>query len=157
MTRKLIGFFILLTAFTASVRPAVVNDLPRDVLGVRPGMSEEEARRRLNKVGREQIEERMKHGVWEVRDSRIAHVGVRFDNKTRVVRWVTAIARKDAKNRLRYSDIGDLKRARYKTDGNNHTYIWVVPARGKRPAYVLEALGSDPQYLTTYRLLRTFE
>ena len=112
MMRKLIGFFILLTAFTASVRPAVGNDLPRDVLGVRPGMSEEEARRRLYKVGREQIEERMKHGVWEVRDSRIAHVGVRFDNKTRVVRWVTAIARKDAKNRLRYSDIGDLKRAR---------------------------------------------
>jgi hypothetical protein len=157
MMRKLIGLGLLLTVFAAGVRPAIAKDLPRDVLGVRPGMSEQEVRRRLNKIGREQMAERMKHGVWEVSDSHISYVGVRFDNKTRVVRWVTAIARKDVKDRLRYSDIGDLKRAQYKTDGTNHTYIWRVPARGKHPGYVLEALGSDPQYLTSYRLLRTFE
>jgi hypothetical protein len=157
MKRKLIGVCILLMISCASAQPAVVKDPPRDVFGVRPGMSEEEARRRLNKIGREQKEDRMKHGVWEVRDSRVSHVGVRFDNKTRVVRWITAIARTDAKDRLRYDDLGDLKHAQYKTDGRNHTYIWKVAASGKRPGYVLEALGSDPQYLTSYRLLRTFE
>ncbi|HEY5838623.1 MAG TPA: hypothetical protein VIT19_06260, partial [Pyrinomonadaceae bacterium] len=110
-----------------------------------------------NKIGRQQTAERMKHEVWEVKDSRISHVGIRFDSKTHVVRWVTAIARADAKHRLRYSDLGDLSQAQHKTDGTNHTYIWRVPARGQRLGYVFEALGSDPQYLTSYRLLRTFE
>jgi hypothetical protein len=155
--RTLIGLGILLVVFTVSVPLAFAKDPPRDVLGVRPYMSRDEARRRLNKIGREQTAERMKHEVWEVRDSRISHVGVRFDSKTQVVRWVTAIARADTKHRLRYSDLADLSQAQHKTDGTNHTYIWRVPARGQRSGYVFEALGSDPQYLTSYRLLRTFE
>jgi len=154
--RKLIGLCILLTIFVAGARAAVAKDPPRDVLGVRPGMSENEARRRLDKIGRRQPGERMKHEVWEVSDRRISHVGVRFDAKTRVVRWVTAIARADANPRLRYDDLADTARAQHKTDGTNHTYIWNVPARGKHPRYVVEALGSDPQYLTSYRLLRAF-
>lgn len=157
MMRKLIGLGMLLTVFVVSVQPAEAKDPPRDVFGVSPGMNADEARRRLNKIGRVQTAERMKHEVWEVNDLRVAHVGVRFDINTKVVRWVTAIARTDARNRLRYSDMGDLKQAQHKTDGINHTYIWRVAARSKRPAYVFEALGNDPQYLTSYRLLRTFE
>lgn len=120
-------------------------------------MGEEEARRRLNKIGRLQINERMKHAVWEIRDDKISYVGVRFDDRTKVVRWVTAIARADSKSRLRYGDLADLNTAQHKTDGTNHTYIWRVPPRGKRSGYVFEALGNDPQYLTSYRLLRTFD
>jgi hypothetical protein len=152
-----IGLGILLAVLAVSGQPAFAKDPPRDVVGVRPGMSAEEARRRLNKIGRRQTDERMKHEVWELSDSRISHVGVRFDSKTHVVRWVTAIARADSKRRLRYSDLADLKQAQHKTDGTNHTYIWRVSANGQRPGYVFEALGSDPQYLTSYRLLRTFE
>ena len=153
----LIGLVMLLMVFAVGAQTTLAKDPPRDVLGVRPNMSRDEARRRLNKIGREQTAERMKHEVWEVSDSRISHVGVRFDSKTQVVRWVTAIARADAKHRLRYSDLADLKQAQHKTDGMNHTYIWRVSARGRRPGYVFEALGSDPQYLTSYRLLCTFE
>jgi hypothetical protein len=155
--RTLIGLGMLLVVFTVSVPLAFAKDPPRDVAGVHPGMSAEEARRRLNRIGRPQTAERMKHEVWEVRDSRISHVGVRFDSKTQVVRWVTAIARADTKHRLRYSDLADLSQAQHKTDGTNHTYIWRVPARGQRSGYVFEALGSDPQYLTSYRVLRTIE
>ena len=157
MRGKLIWLGMLLMVSAVSVLPAVAKDPPRDVLGVRPGMSAEEARRRLNRIGRRQTDERMKHEVWEVSDSRISHVGIRFDSKTHVVRWVTAIARADAKRRLRYSDLADLKQAQHKTDGMNHTYIWKVSARGQHTGYVFEALGNDPQYLTSYRLLRTFE
>ncbi len=156
-TSKLIGIGILFTVLSVNVSPALAKDPPGDVFGVRPNMTEREARRRLNRIGRQQEADRMKHDVWEVRDDRVSHVGVRFDFKTRVVRWVTAIARTDAKRRLRYSDLGDLKTAQHKTDGTNHTYIWRVAARGKRPGYVFEALGNDPQYLTSYRLLRTFD
>ncbi|HEY5839277.1 MAG TPA: hypothetical protein VIT19_09600, partial [Pyrinomonadaceae bacterium] len=93
MKGKLIWFGVLLTVSVVSALPAVAKDPPRDVLGVRPNMSMNEARRRLNKIGRQQTAERMKHEVWEVKDSRISHVGIRFDSKTHVVRWVTAIAR----------------------------------------------------------------
>lgn len=154
---KFIGLCLLITVFALTARTTVAKDPLRDVLGVRPGMSAVETRRRLDKIGRHQKEDRMKHDVWEVRDSRVSYVGVRFDAQKQFVRWVTAIARADAKRRLRYSDVGDLASAQHKTDGTNHTYIWRVPARGKRPAYVLEALGNDPEYLTSYRLLRTFE
>lgn len=155
--RKSFWLSILLTVFAASFQLAIAREPLRDVLGVRPNMTAAEVRRRLNKIGRVQTAERMKHEVWEVSDSRISHVGVRFDSKTHLVRWITGIARADSKTRLQYDDLADLKDAQHKTDGTNHTYIWRVPARGKRPGYVLEALGSHPQYLTSYRLLRTFE
>lgn len=147
---------LVITAFAVSEAATLAKDPPRDVFGVSPGMSQTEASRLLDKVGRQQVADRMKHHVWEVQDSRISFVGVRFDAKTKVVRWITAIARTDAEDRLRYSDMGDLGRAQHKTDGTNHTYIWRVAAKGKLPAYVFEALGNDPEYLTSYRLLRTF-
>lgn len=129
-----------------------------DVLGVRPGMKAEEARRLLDAAGKRDTAERMKHEVWEVRDERVTHVLVRFDAKTGVVRWVTALARTDARERLRYSDIGDTEHpTQHRTDGSNHTYIWKVPAREGHAAYVVEALGRDPVYLTSYRVLRTFD
>ena len=157
MTRRFSAICFLLTVFTVSAQLALAKSPPGDVFGVRPGMNESEARRLMNKVGRQQVNDRMKHDVWEVRDSRISFVGLRFDARTKVVRWITAIARTDSKHRLRYSDVGDLIAAQHKTDGTNHTYIWRVPARGKHPAYVFEALGNDPQFLNSYRLLRTFE
>lgn len=137
---------------------ALAKEPTGEVFGVRPGMKAEEARRLLDAAGRRQTEERMKHEVWEVRDERVAHVLVRFDAKTQVVRWVTALARADAKNRLRYNDIGDTARpTEHRTDGSNHTYIWKVAAREGRAGYVVEALGRDPVYLTSYRVLRTFD
>ncbi len=156
MTRKLVFASLLMAVLAWSASPSLAKDPPREVFGVRPGMSETEARRRLDKIGTRQVADRMKHDVWELRDSRISYVGIRFDAKTAVVRWITVVARADARDRLRYRDVGDLDRAQHKTDGTNHTYIWRVPARGKYSAYVFEALGNDPQYLTSYRLLRTF-
>ncbi|HYE16017.1 MAG TPA: hypothetical protein VD968_16365 [Pyrinomonadaceae bacterium] len=128
---------------------------PGDVLGVRLDMSETEARRRLDKIGRRPGMERMKQEVWEVRDPLISHVIVRFrDGK---VRWVIAQARAEGPRRMRYADVASTARAQHKTDGTNHTYIWRVRARRGRPGYVVVAGGSDPQYLTSYRLLRTFD
>lgn len=153
MLRTVLACFLLLASF-GSVASA--KEPPQDVLGVRPGMSETEVRRLLDKVGREVREERQKQKVWEVGDAHISHVIVRFSNDN-VVRWVTAMARKEGDGRLRYSDVGDTRRAEHKTDGRNHTYIWKVAARKGRPGFLVVAGGSDPQYLTSYRLTRTFE
>ncbi len=153
MLRTVVVFLLMLVSFGAL---ASAQEPPQDVLGVRPGMGESDVRRLLDKVGREVREERQKQKVWEVRDPRITHVIVRFGNDN-VVRWVTAMARREGEGRLRYSDVGDTRRAEHKTDGRNHTYIWRVAARGGRPGFLVVAGGSDPQYLTSYRLTRTFE
>ena len=156
MSRRIFSLCVVLALSAAA--DAFQKEPAGEVFGVRPGMAAEETRRLLDAVGTRRNEERMKHEVWEVRDERVAHVLVRFDAKTAVVRWVTAVARPDAKNRLRYSDIADTSRVtEHKTDGTNHTYIWKVPARPGRAAYVVEALGRDPVYLTSYRVLRTFD
>lgn len=152
-TRRAVGLCLLLITFAAV---ASAKEPPQDVLGVWPGMSEAEVRRLMDKVGREVREERQKQKVWEVSDAHVSHVIVRFSGDN-VVRWVTAMARKEGDGRLRYSDLGDTSRAEHKTDGRNHTYIWRVAARKGRPGFLVVAGGSDPQYLTSYRLTRTFE
>lgn len=158
ISRRLFRLSALLPALLSAclLAAAVPKGPPRDVLGVRPGMGEAEARALLDKAGREEVVERSKQNVWEVSDPRISHVIVRF-NKDKTVRWVIAKARADAARRLRYSDVADPALARHKTDGTNHTYIWTVPPRGTDPGYVVVAGGSDPQFLTSYRILRTFE
>lgn len=153
MFRTFVACLILLVSCGAV---ASAKEPPHDVLGVRPGMAEREVRRLLDKVGREVREERQKQKVWEVRDPHISHVIIRFSNDN-VVRWVTAMARAEGEGRLRYTDLGDTRRAEHKTDGRNHTYIWKVAARKGRPGFLVVAGGSDPQYLTSYRLTRTFE
>ena len=149
--RKISITFVLIAIVAGN---ALAKDPPRDILGVTPGMSEADARAHLDKAGHKAGDERMKHDVWQIWDNKIVTVGVRFDAKTRVVRWVTAVAQPRS---IRYSDVGDLKTAQYRTDGRNHTYIWKVSASGSRKGYVVEALGGDPEFLTSYRLLRVFE
>ena len=151
MTRVL----VLCLLFLGCAGAAWAKEPPREVLGVRLDMPEEAARRALDRAGRRQPAERLKQEVWEVRDARVSHVVVRFRDGR--VRWVIALARKDAARRLRYADVADLARAEHKTDGTNHTYIWRVPARGRTHGHVVVAGGSDPVYLTSYRILRSFE
>lgn len=153
--RRAAALSVLLCLLWAAPAAARAKEPPRDIFGVRLGMGAEEARRRLDRVGRRVTDERMKHEVWELDDERVSHVGVRFRDGR--VRWVIATARAASPRRLRYRDLGDPRRAEHKTDGTNHTYIWRVPARGRAPAHVVVAGGSDPVYLTSYRILRSFE
>lgn len=154
LRRRAAALSLLLSLLCAA--PAVAaKEPPRDIFGVRLGMEAEEARRRLDRVGRRVTDERMKHEVWELDDARVSHVGVRFRDGR--VRWVVATARATGARRLRYRDLGDPRRAEHKTDGVNHTYIWTVPARRGRAARVVVAGGSDPEFLTSYRLLHSFQ
>lgn len=138
-----------------SAGAALAKDPPREVLGVRLDMPEADARRVLDRAGRRQPAERLKQEVWEVSDPRLSHVVVRFRDGR--VRWVIAMARADSPRRLRYADVADLARAEHRTDGTNHTYIWRIRPRGRTPGRVVVAGGSDPVYLTSYRILRSFE
>jgi hypothetical protein len=129
---------------------------PGDVLGIRPNMSEAEARSLLQKIGSRKKDDRMEHDLWEVRDSRISMLMLKF-SEDHQVRYVTALARTDSRRRMRYSDVANLKRARKSTDGRNYTYTWRVETKGKQPGYLVIARGSHPQYLTSYTIVRLLD
>ncbi|MDQ3133281.1 MAG: hypothetical protein M3Q76_00550 [Acidobacteriota bacterium] len=130
--------------------PAVVAQKTKpELLGVRLGMAEAEARARLNKVGRwEQEKEQRRDSVWELEgDRRFSHVAVGFDKETRRVRYVTAFARAGGQ-RVQPAEVLELKRAeRYTDPAMNYHYTERVRARRNRPGYVIIAVGKDPESL----------
>ena len=155
--RKLAKTVLLLFLLTASVdahRPATQR--ARDILGLKIGMSLDEAHTQLGKIGRFQKEERKRHEVWEVRDRYFSHLIIQFD-KSKHVHFVTAVARQDNKRaRMRYSDVGELKNARQTGEAakNNYRYEWGLEAHGNDPKINIVAWGRDPQYLQYYSIER---
>ena len=155
--RKLFALCLLVSqlTFIAAAKEAAREPQP-GVLGIRLGMKEEAARRRLRQIAEQMKEEKEAEGegeqeIWTLRDKRrFDYLLVRFDNNETL--WsLTAVVRPSA--RMKYSELGDLKSAREQTDGRNYTYTWTVPARGRtRPGYVVAARGSDPQYLTSFSI-----
>jgi len=155
--RKLVAGGLLSLLFAASVCAAGVQPRPRrDILGIKVGMSAEAAHSQLKKIGRFQKEERKRHEVWEVEDFYFSHLIIQFD-KAKLVHFVTAVAREDAKRgRMRYDDVADLKKARQTGEAakNNYRYEWGLAAAGKDPKINIVAWGRDPQYLQYYSIER---
>lgn len=153
-----VGFLIALGA----VAEASARALPRTVLGVRPGMSEEEAHRVLRRVAEKQGDEGEKEeeeegrGVDEIwtlkRNPHFAKVIVGLDARNRV-RYVTALA-KEGGRRMAYGDVAALKDATAEESGVFRRYTWEVKPRGKSPGYLVIAQGRDPQYLMSLSIKR---
>jgi hypothetical protein len=144
---------LLIAAFAlfAAAAEAQAKSPPRDILGLRLGMTEAEIHRRLTRIGVEsgyQPAKLEKHKeLWEVRHPHIASVAMKFDDEGRL-KWITAFARKEGK-RLRYRDVADLEKGERL---GYYIYVWKVPAHGKTPAYAVMARGADPDYLGNYAL-----
>ncbi len=157
--KKLVNIALVTLLLAASVYAAGASAAPqlaRDILGIRPGMTREEARSQLQKIGRFQKEERKRHEVWEVSDPHFSHLIIQFD-KAKLVHFVTAVARADAKREpMRYSDVAELKNARQKGEAakNNYRYEWSLEAEGRDPKINIVAWGRDPQYLQYYSIER---
>jgi hypothetical protein len=149
-TMKSLLMVCLLILASGALTPAAANEPKPEVLGVELGMSADEARARLRKMGRLEKEERKQQEVWALdRDERFSHLIVGFEKESGRVRYVTAKAR-PAGRRVRYSDVFDLKGAKQVVSPPKYEYVREVAARGKHPRYAVILLGSDPQTLTYY-------
>lgn len=129
----------------------------RDILGVHLEMTKVEATKRLNEIGTFERDERKQQAIWQVRDPSFSHVimGMSKDGK---LRYITAIARTDSDaRRLPYSSIGNVKQARQAGDAaiGNFRFEWLLPATKAQPEAIVEALGRDPEFLSTYSLKRS--
>ena len=131
--------------------PAAAKKPSSDLLGLRIDMPMGDAVRRLERMGHiasgQSTSERKQY--WEITDKRYANVVARFDGKDRL-QWVSAFARRDGK-RVRFEDIGDMKRAR---KAGEYIYVWQVPARGERPGFQWIARSLDPKIVESVSLTR---
>lgn len=121
-----------------------------EILGVRLGMSREEAHARLQSMGKLEREERTRQEVWRLDgDPSYTHLLVAYDREHASVRYVTAVANEQGR-RVPYSDVVSLDGARLDSAQGGRTYTQEIPERDGRPGFVAKAIGTDPTYLKYY-------
>ena len=118
-----------------------------EVLGVRLGLSKEAAHARLRQLGQLEKQESKQQEVWKLsNDPRYSHLIVAYNKDYSSMRFATAVA-KEGGERVRYTDVIDIGRARKDTAGNTVTYTLEVPASEGAPAFFVKLIGNNPDYL----------
>jgi hypothetical protein len=147
----LLGFMIV------AANASAAKGTPREVFGLRLGISEQAAHKLLRKIATQQKEEKEEEEggeqeVWILkRDAKFKYLLTRFDREHRLI-LITAVAQSQ---QVRYADVGSLDDATKTTDGINYSYKWKVePGKQERPV-ILIARGSSPAFLTSYSLYFT--
>jgi hypothetical protein len=140
------------TACTSG-RAAVPNG---DLLGLLVNMTGPAAEQRLNQIGKLARTELGRQEIWTLtNDPRFSSVAIGFDKEDRV-RYVTAFVDKaTATERLAFSTIGDISKAKAEILPPHYRYIWDVKGPNEALSYVVNVYGDDPTYLTIYTLTRS--
>jgi len=144
-------FSFLLLGMTQCTRKAV--DLPKDLLGIYIGMNREDAQKRLEEIATLESEARKTGQLWRLKDNpHFSHIAIDY-NKENKVRYVTTLVEKvGAKERVRFTDVGDLAKAKAEILEPHYRYIWQVPADGERESYHVNVYGDNPEFVTIYTL-----
>jgi hypothetical protein len=126
-----------------------------EILGVRLGMTREEAHARLKNIGQLEKEERRQQEVWRLAsDPAYTHLMVAYNKEYTSVRYITAVANEQG-SRIRYADVVNLGSARSESTQASRTYTQEVTARANQPGFIIKAIGVDPTYLKYYSVERT--
>ncbi|HEV2827137.1 MAG TPA: hypothetical protein VGW76_05995 [Pyrinomonadaceae bacterium] len=149
---KALQLLLLIISLATQTAAAGAQRTPQPPFGLRLGMSEEAARERLRKIATQQKEEREEEEggeqeVWILKqDAKFNYLIAKFSSEHRLI-LITVVARPE---QVRYGDVADLNTAAKASDGQNYSYKWKVePGKGAR-AYVINARGSNPEFLTSY-------
>ncbi|HEX7956514.1 MAG TPA: hypothetical protein VF508_06210 [Pyrinomonadaceae bacterium] len=142
---------LLAPACSTAVRPRP------EILGVRLGMTREEAHARLQAVAKLEKVERRQQEVWRLTgDPGYTHLIVAYNKEYTSVRYVTAVANEQGR-RVPYADVINLDGARAEGAQASHTYTQETPARDGQPGFITKAIGTDPTYLKYYSVKRVDE
>jgi hypothetical protein len=148
MRRAVLPAFLLFSI----APPAAARQPAPQILGLRLGMSYDEAHSRLNEIGQFKSEDEGQQ-VWILtHDQRFQYAIVGFD-RDRQVRYVTVLARPEGKP-VSYVEVGDLAHATRTGGPGNLRYTWRVSDKRGRFEYVVIAKGKNPRYLDRYAVKR---
>jgi len=144
---------ILLTITQCSAK--IAPNLPKDILGISVGMNKPDAQRRLEEIATFESEGRKVGQLWRLKnDPHFSSVAVDYDKENRV-RFVTAFVEKTTtKEKIKFTEVGDLTKARAEIVEPHYRYIWEVPAEGDKAAYVVNVYGDNPEFVETYSLAK---
>jgi hypothetical protein len=144
-------FSVLLLSMTQCARKTA--DLPKDLLGIYIGMNQEDAQKRLEEIAVFESKARKAGHLWKLKnDPRFSHLAIDY-NKENKIRFVAAFVEPEtAKERIRYTEVGDLTTAKTEISEPHYRYIWEVPAEGDKPACVVNIYGDNPEFVTMYSL-----
>ena len=130
-----------------------------DVLGIRIGMTEAEAQRRLGPFGtRRELEseaaeaegaEPMERELWTLRATDFGFVALGIGEDGRVGAIQAHV--RPGRHAMRYREIGSLAEA---NKVGYNIFRWRVPGGGGAPGLWVEARGTDPEYLGSYSIVR---
>lgn len=152
---KTLGFGIVIVILLTMTHCAnkTASDLPKDILGISIGMSKVDAQKRLEEIAQFESEARKVGQLWGLKnDWRFSSVAVGYDKENRI-RFVTAFVEpKTAKERIRFSDVGDLTKAKAEILEPHYRYIWEIPAEEGKSPVILNIYGDNPEFVTTYSL-----
>ena len=147
-------FLLSMMQCSAKIAP----DLPKDILGISIGMSKAETQLRLEAIAAFESEGRKVGQLWRLKnDPHFSSLAVGYD-KDNQVRFVTAFVEKtEAKEKIRFAEVGDLTKAKAEIVEPHYRYIWEVSAEGDKAAYVVNVYGDNPEFIQTYSLSKTIE
>jgi len=145
---------ILLTIMQCSAK--IAPDLPKDILGISIGMSKADTQQRLEEIATFESGGRKVGQLWKLKnDPHFNSVAVDYDKENQV-RFVTAFVEKTtAKEKIKFTEVGDLTKAKAQIVEPHYRYIWEVPAEGDKAAYVVNVYGDNPEFVQTYSLSKT--
>jgi len=144
---------LLLTMTQCASKTVPAPNLPKDILGISVGMSKADAQKRLEEIAQFESEDRKTGQLWRLKnDPRFKHIAVAYDTEDKT-RFVTALVEKTtAKERMRFSEVGDLSAAVKEIIEPHYKYFWDVPANEGKPSYRIFVYGNEPEFLTIYSL-----
>lgn len=149
-------FLLLFTTLqcTSTVKTSG-REAPRELLGLSIGMDREAALRRLKEIAVLESEQRKAGELWRLKnDARFSSLAIGFDRENKV-RYITGLVDKEkARERIRFSDIGDLNTARKEIVAPHYRYIWEIPARDNIPDFYVNVYGDNPEFVTIYSLAK---
>src|SRR5688500_12478477 len=116
---------VTLIASACSVKQTAV--LPKDLLGISVGMNRSEAIKRLQEIAEFESNARKRQELWKLKDtSRFSRIAVGYTAKDQV-RYVTAFVEREVSSEpLRFSDVGNLAKAKTEIMEPHYRYIWEV-------------------------------
>ena len=134
------------------------KNLPHDILGINVGMNKAEVQKRLEEIAVFDKDERKNQQVWKMKDaSRFSHIAVGYD-KENEIRYITAFVDKESvKEKIRFTEVGDISTAKQEILEPHYRYIWQVPADGGKPAYEVNIYGDNPEFVTNYTLSKIYK
>jgi hypothetical protein len=148
MTRAALLAFLVLNLTAA----AVAKQPTPEILGLRLGMSYNQAHARLGEIGQFKSEDEGQQ-VWTLsHDKRYQYLIIGFD-RDRNVRYVTVLARPDGEP-VNYADVGNLADAARSGRAGNLRYTWKANDKNGHFEYLAIAKGNDPRHLNRYAIKR---